>query len=378
MPEGWSYSGQYYKMRRTAMFGWQIECFTPGPCPCRQCMGDNQFLCAHPDNEEWGEHIKAMDDAGLTFQEDTATTKTELTAYGCSNCGFFGHNNRTCTRTVVYDKVGIEIEGRYYEINAMTRKADEKGLEYSGDGSVYYNGDTSVMEFKTKPGLLSAAVRQLVDFYPDQADRSCGLHVHVSFKSDTHIGQLYTREFLEFFRARWRAWGESKGFGPFSQFFQRLNGHNDFCKDNLPEFNAASNPFEIHRYVQMNFSSWLSHKTVECRLLPMFRTAALSVEAVQYLLTIYEDWFASELSQELAETFVPTVPAFNDDIHLELPDVSQNHLEMDEEVVTLDLPPVQPGFVRVAVGANPYDPSTFSEDDAYRAFNRVLRTAQGR
>jgi hypothetical protein len=97
------------------------------------------------------------------------------------------------------------------------------GVGESGDGSVRPgpNSTGRSTEFQTRAAELRDAAWQLHRLYPDEANKTCGMHIHVSF-STTDTGLLATTEFFEYFRERWKAWGLANNIAPRSPFWTRL------------------------------------------------------------------------------------------------------------------------------------------------------------
>lgn len=303
----------------------------------------------------------SLEIAGETRPETSATIKDHVAAipYACGNCGRLGHNSRGCEHVHKhFDKIGIEVEGRFNDLRGMKRKADELSATYSGDGSIHSSYETSAepYEFKTRPGSLRVALEQLVAFFPDETDRSCGMHVHMSFPQDC-LTLLQTEAFYAFFKTRWEQWGARMGLDRNSEFFKRLRGENDYCN---PNHDVLYNMTTCDRYSQLNFSSWQGHKTLECRLLPMFRRSSLAVAAVQELVAIYEDFLAAPeqygivwdefdeagVNAELLNTTQTLLPA----MEIELPallSVADNH-----EIELTELAPPAAGMVRIALPVN--------------------------
>lgn len=286
-------------------------------------------------------------------------TSSEL-SNACSNCGFMGHNSATCEVLQPHSflKVGIEIEGRWVNARNVEDRALAAGLGATGDASIRRSPDNlncTRHEFQTKPGTLRQAISQLLDFYPDETDSSCGMHVHVSYPN-TDLTLFYTDEFMVYARSRWETWGAKNGLDPNSQFFRRLRGENDYCNVNSIDEDRSMEAND--RYQQYNFASWEKHETLECRLLPMFRRASLGVSAVIELVSIYEDWLNS------AHKFVLTLPeasVYVQQLQDEFSDRSGSYfheLDLDDVVkfnqssVVIDLPiaeiePPRAGYVRV-------------------------------
>lgn len=303
---------------------------------------------------------------GSSPPEDTSTVKSvssEAIGRACGQCGLLGHNSRTCTRAIqAIDKIGIEIEGRYANLRAVRNRASNEGLTGDADGSLRGspNSDALPWEFRTEPGSLRDALVQLTDFYPDETDSHCGMHVHLSFRANTAVTLLATPQFYEYFKASWTAWGRANNLNPRGQFFSRLNGDNDYCAPNRDIMceDGEDNMRTIDRYTQMNWSSWDRHKTVECRLLPMFIDAKLGVSAVTHLVTMIEDWLASganalampEVSLDANDCWVPDL---SHSAAYEM-GVPEPHVDTAGFLIELEeLPPVGPGHIRVAVPEGP-------------------------
>jgi len=277
----------------------------------------------------------------------------------CGHCGRTGHDTRTCAHTEqVYDKIGVELEGRWIDLNAVIRRARADGLTAAADGSVNAgNSDARAYEIQTKPGSLGQTLSQVVKYYPDEADKSCGMHVHVSFKQATDFTCLSSEPFFAYFKERWETWGAANNLAPLGEFFARLRGANTFCRPNTETPARLTN---TDRYFQLNFSAYGEHKTVECRLLPMFVNQALSVSAIQELIDIYQVFLASP------EAYGLTLPEQGIDIpaaemqaqiieqELEVP-VAYTLVLDRRELELEDILPPAPGMLRVAIPGGRFD-----------------------
>lgn len=312
----------------------------------------NQAVQALPSNI-----MPSVEVIGEPVATNTATIKdvTEDIPLCCSNCGRINHTLRTCDNPPkVHLKIGVEIEGRWLDWDNLDERRRRDGLGGYSDPSVRNSATGATpYELQTVPGNLRQACQQLVDFYPDETDFSCGMHVHVSFHA-CDVTLLNNKHFFQYFRARMKAWGERMNLSPTSQFFRRLNGDNDYC------FQNGELPHSINngdRYMQLNFTSWSEHGTVECRLLPMFRRASLGVSAIQELIDIYETYLHSpqqfgfeELAGEAKLPPVSLAPIKLDTIYMSAPtgivhkDIA--FLEMHEHAE------VSPGHTRVAFPNN--------------------------
>lgn len=258
--------------------------------------------------------VRAPDDWALAAPTATAATGTmvgNMTAPAvpprrCSRCRQPGHDVRRCTGSAPHiDRIGIEIEGRWApqrwrEINT---EVSRQGAGATSDGSIRYVDGQTGMEIQTVPGTVEEALEQLVKWYPEFTDKSCGMHVHLSFRDPTYFTQLSTAKFFEYAAARWAAWGRAQGLSENSEFFDRLSGGNEFC---LPQRGSLDDDMtRIDRYRQWNFAAWREHRTVECRLLPMFVHRRLAVAAVQELVSLVEDWLSTHCPEDFGTAEAP-------------------------------------------------------------------------
>lgn len=263
----------------------------------------------------------------------------------CSACGLMGHLATTCETPVrCHDKLGIEIEGFWHDLNAAKRQAEElTGRRGNSDGSLpgisSCSGDEDPedpcgcgeddcrecnstagtcggnckacgarsWEFQTRPGSLGESLRQLTQLYPDVVNVACGMHVHMSFLDKSSVTLLTSDEFFAFFRDRFKTWGERHNVK--GEFWKRLNGENQYCRKNSKSDWAHGRPGcavteSNERYRQVNFQAYAEHQTVEFRLLPMFRSAALGVAAVEELVSIVESYLGSVTLNHVADSGV--------------------------------------------------------------------------
>lgn len=311
-PPGWEWYGSYLPVVVSYDNTYRV-----GPefsNPYHAYMAAREWIAASPGRDNFNAMVafsgirnqralaQLLAICGETIDEPAelvGTTNQSVDPIGtsCSKCGVPGHNRRTCSSFEDIDKVGIEIEGRWINIVTAKRKADDFGARYCSDGSVNRISGYSSLEFQTAPGTVAQALGQLVELYPDHTGPDCGMHVHVSFKCATYFTQLACKEFYEYFKQRWIKWGTDNRLHPQGEFFRRLNGGNNYCMPNQ----ESRAPYGEDRYTQLNFAAWHEHKTVECRLLPMFRSTRLAVSAVLELIKIYKDWLSKDFSLALPE-----------------------------------------------------------------------------
>lgn len=158
-------------------------------------------------------------------------------------------------------KVGFELEGGWEE--ERFDAIEEEGM-MKGDGSVEVD-DTLAGEIATRPFEdLTKAWKFTEKYYPDEVNRSCGLHVHISV-SDMHYAILMERDFYKEF-LRWGHWIGTKFKKRLpATYMSRLKGENSFCQAKfIPERQIDDNG---DRYTQLNYC-YDHHKTIENRMFP--------------------------------------------------------------------------------------------------------------
>lgn len=202
------------------------------------------------------------------------------------------------------DKVGIEFEGGWDKRcikpadPAKTRQENAAaGLHAHGctcladrnvhDGSVscagHWNGEVPVGPFN-----VSEIDEQFL-YYPEYGNRTCGMHVHVSFKRQYYYRRLMTPEFYAHFKSELLKWAQRTGVKN-SNFYSRLRGENSYCKDEwLMEAQVATAHKDSCRYAILNYCYNL-HKTLEVRVLPYFKSPETAKQAVLAVLNIICDW----------------------------------------------------------------------------------------
>jgi hypothetical protein len=130
--------------------------------------------------------------------------------------------------------------------------------------------------------------------YPDYVNKSCGLHVHVSFKSMNDYSKVISPAFVEWFRNNMKVWGREVGITN-AHYYSRLDGCNDFCRliedDNHILRQLRARHKENYRYGIWNFCFSI-RGTAECRVLPMFKDRAIACKAVKQVLALTEQWCA--------------------------------------------------------------------------------------
>ena len=190
-------------------------------------------------------------------------------------------------------RVGVELEGGWTKLPA--------GVNLEHDGSVHIpsqNGpDGRPVRFSA--GELSSVALEpekldpwMEQSYPQIVNETCGLHVHQSFLSAWHYQLLMVPEYQATVIEYLKRWAKDEGLEDSHPIWPRLEGKSEFCKlEYWADLQASVTKKDYrrdkpgHRYTAINYCAE-QHETIECRVLPMMKTAAQGIRAVHRVLQI--------------------------------------------------------------------------------------------
>lgn len=187
-------------------------------------------------------------------------------------------------------KVGVELEGGWDIVPA--------GVSLIGDGSVDISANHRG-ELPTPTGLDPVSIPSwMLKHYPHHVNKSCGLHVHMSFNYARHYMALMEPEYPKTMQEYLKRWATAEGFPANHHFWKRLALQNQFCgKGFYPDLQAAQRRKSYthegaSRYTFINYPYGL-HETVEVRGLPMMDTPEQGVRAVMRVIEITNAFLAA-------------------------------------------------------------------------------------
>lgn len=218
-------------------------------------------------------------------------------------------------------RVGVELEGAWKKI--------PEGAALTHDGSVMFDEDENVTtrrpanvneddptvpptpqrlrigELVSPPLEVSKIYPWIRQNYPSKINNTCGLHVHMSFRSTAHYQRLMEASYpvtMVMYLTKWAK--DDEGFNKNHIIWKRLSGKNEYCRQQFfPDLQASKTTKEYaheregHRYTVINYCHSL-HGTLECRVLPMFETADTSVRAVKNVINITNAWLIATAKRE--------------------------------------------------------------------------------
>lgn len=160
------------------------------------------------------------------------------------------------------------------------------------------------------------ALQWTADHYPDGANLSCGLHVHVSLKSDILYAMLVSKNFFDSFLFAVEKWGKSEKLPKDHPFWERLlkkyDAHAPDATTTIARFcNRGFSPFKqigmVHkddaRRSPLNYCHKM-HGTIECRLFPAFDKVEQALSAIEFYVTFCDKWLQEQFSKETKRSIV--------------------------------------------------------------------------
>jgi hypothetical protein len=212
-------------------------------------------------------------------------------------------------------RIGIELEGgwdRYPEGYEIEHDGSVKfdppfTVHYGDDGSVVYRSteDNSIIEKSVVQRFIVPAIKGeivshpmkpdefeewLREYYPPHINDTCGLHIHMSFSHKLHYQRLMTPDYTEHLLRELRKFAIN--FPKDHTIWKRLNNKDhDHCAHiyrgegqvGMKRKDYHSRGTDHSRYTAVNYCYGL-HKTLECRLLPMFTTPDEAISAINFVI----------------------------------------------------------------------------------------------
>ena len=202
--------------------------------------------------------------------------------------------------------VGIELEGGWNEI--------PKGIQIQRDGSVAIPATTLgpklVGELPSKALEVGADPEKseiaewMRKHYPPFVNQTCGMHVHMSFKTALTYQRMMTPSYPNAVLFYLKKWAKEEGFPEDHHIWNRLAGKSHYAR---AAFNAASQvqatakDFDQrrpgNRYTVINYC-WGRYNTLECRVLPMMAEVEQAIRGVNRLIRITNAFLVTTASKE--------------------------------------------------------------------------------
>lgn len=176
-------------------------------------------------------------------------------------------------------------------------------------------------ELPSPPIEVSAFPAWMKIHYPQHVNGTCGLHVHMSFKSALHYQRLMVPEYQSTILKYIDVWAKKENLPSAHPIWERLSGKSRYCQHKFYADLQARRKGEKghdqnapgHRYTAINYA-YGRFQTVECRLLPMFTTVEQSIRSIQEVIQITNAFLLATKKEPTENAFV----GLDDPLHEEV------------------------------------------------------------
>jgi hypothetical protein len=202
-----------------------------------------------------------------------------------------------------HEDSSVEIEGGYNEDCECSGCCDGDECDYRGDYEF-------VGELVSPVLPITAWQHWVRKCYPSEHNESCGGHVHFGVSNISAYENLNCQEFHNYFVRELKAWGKRANIRN-DNFWSRINGENSMCKDEYEgkeQLAVRDEGYPSCRYCILNFQ-YDKHRTVECRVLPVFESPSTMISAIKAVIRIFNAWLKSagfnDITKDESDIIVP-------------------------------------------------------------------------
>jgi hypothetical protein len=163
----------------------------------------------------------------------------------------------------------------------------------------------SIGELTSPPLEVEEVDTWMKKHYPQHVNETCGMHVHVSFKSALTYQRLMDPRYPATVLTYVGKWGKKAGLDPNHCLFDRIAGNSVFCKlqytgdDQVMNFEKDHNrERKGNRYTVINYC-WGRTSTLECRLLPAMPDVNIAIDAVKEFINITNSYLVATAKREV-------------------------------------------------------------------------------
>ena len=200
-------------------------------------------------------------------------------------------------------KAGLELEGGW---------ENPPSFDIAGDGSVRCDGNVLGEARTTPKDTMKGVFSEISTKYPDDIDASCGMHIHISIRNNAEY-LLADQKFRDYFLYRMGILSKYlRNAGhkvDYERFIYRFGDKNQYCRREFAPGKQLRGGNQ--RRTMLNFCAYRNHKTIECRLLPMFEKISNAKMAAFEVIDTFEQYLKNVSKEELVFEHVVDVHSHN-------------------------------------------------------------------
>jgi hypothetical protein len=140
---------------------------------------------------------------------------------------------------------------------------------------------------------------RLATIWPNEVNDTCGMHVHLGCRTPDVYARFMTPAFEHHLIDWLKRWArEHRIVEP--QFWSRIYGRNYYCQRGFSGDVQANNSRKSElRYRVCNYT-WLHKGTLEIRVLPMFASMPIAIDAIREVLRLSNEWARTHRARQRA------------------------------------------------------------------------------
>ena len=187
--------------------------------------------------------------------------------------------------------VGVELEGGWITLPPGIERAEHDGSVFRDDSKTQrlypHHGEIPI-----GPMQPSGLAKSMKKYYPAFVDKTCGMHIHMSFKNHLQYSWLTEEVYQETLLDYLTRWATKEGFPKDHHIWSRLAGKSIFCQKvfapaaqlNWKRPKDHDQHRVGHRYTVVHFCG--RQNTIEVRVLPMMDTVEQALRAVHLVIDV--------------------------------------------------------------------------------------------
>jgi hypothetical protein len=173
-----------------------------------------------------------------------------------------------------------------------------------------HQGEVTSMPLNPSPEKING---WLESAYPAAVNQTCGLHLHLSFSTLGYYYRTVSQSYFDGVYDHFHAWGKEKKIKN-QEFWERLIGNNQFCRKlYVPDKQVWDRGKNSARYCGINYC-YSRYKTIEIRLLPMFKQWELAADAVNSFIAFTNKFLISSKLVAINEEINEQLPNFENKV----------------------------------------------------------------
>ena len=196
--------------------------------------------------------------------------------------------------------IGIELEGGWAKV--------KEGVHIQRDGSVNFESMIpdlrAVGELPSPPIEVKEFPAWMKAYYPKYVNATCGMHVHLSFKTALTYSRLMEDSYPATVVVSFLKWSKDEALPLDHPIWDRLKGKSRYAQFQFfadEQAKTTNKDFDQlrpgHRYTVINYCH-SRDGTLECRLLPMMETSQLAIKAVKHLVDVTNAYLITNRKRE--------------------------------------------------------------------------------